>query len=125
MFHGLALLFILVTAMSVAFLFLTERAETPTSECSASSIGDPSHVPASIQVEDLGDNFVQALRVNNNVEFWTHYDLKFPYKSEPYCFVTGKLYWILVKEPQEVILGGQYRNLTCTSQGNCWNLIVW
>ena len=130
MLQGLALLLILVAAMSLAFLFPTERAETPTSECSASSIGDPSHVPASIQLEDLADNFVRAfhfntraLYFNSGMNSWTYFDPESG--GELDCFIPGKLYWILVKEPQEVILNNQHRNLTCTSRGNCWNLIMW
>ena len=76
-------------------------------------------------VERLGDNFVVSFHFNEETEQWTYYDPEFPHEGGLAHVVLGECYWLLVKEPQEVILNNQYRNLTCTSRGYCWNLIMW
>ena len=73
----------------------------------------------------LGDNFVRAFHYSEYGNCWTFYDPEYPRQSDLHFFVTGECYWILVKEPAEVILNNTPHNLTCTPEGNCWNQIIW
>ena len=76
-------------------------------------------------VADLGDNFVRSFHYNAYYCEWTFYDPRVPYQSTQHYFLAGQCYWVLVKEPAEVVLHGKTRNLTCAADGNCWNQIVW
>ena len=48
-----------------------------------------------------------------------------PWKSTLEWLVDGECYWILVKEPVEVEVSETLLTWTCSSDGNCWNRIVW
>ena len=100
---------------------------TPSAEFTIieSGISGPISARADETFADLGDNFVRALHYNTYTCRWTFYDPEVPDESDLTHFVTGELYWILVKEPKEVILNNSTRNLTCTPEGNCWNQIEW
>ena len=72
----------------------------------------------------LGDNFVSLFHYNRDNCRWSFFDPEFP-ESDLTYLIPREHYWILVKEPAQVILNGTTRNLTCTPEGNCWNRIVW
>lgn len=76
-------------------------------------------------VEDLGDNFVTAFYYHYPSCRWNFYDPEFSEESDLLYFITGERYWILVKEPEQIVLNRTTRNLTCSPDGNCWNQIVW
>ena len=90
-----------------------------------SGIAGPSLHRVDEIIENLGDNFVRAFHYNTYICEWTVYDPEVPDKSDLTHLVFGELYWILVKEPAEVILNRKLFNLTCTPEGNCWNQIEW
>ena len=75
-------------------------------------------------VEHLGDNFEALFHYNSDICQWSFYDPDIP-ESDLEFLITGEHYWILVKEPVEIVLNRKLRNLTCTPEGNCWNQIVW
>ena len=81
--------------------------------------------PVESGLEDLGDNLAVVFHFYPAACHWSFYDPEFPEEGDLTYVITGETYWILVKEPQEVILNRETRNLTCTSHGNCWNRIVW
>lgn len=85
----------------------------------------PGGSPLPRAVAGLGDNFVRAFYYDGNRCQWAYYDPEFPYESDLTHLITGETYWLLVKEPQKVILNRETRNLTCKADGNCWNRIVW
>lgn len=86
--------------------------------------------PVSEVVERLDGNFVRSFHYRCDTKTWAFYD---PAVGESdyndhytqYYFIAGRSYWILVKEPMEVILNRQTRDLTCQPDGKCWNFIVW
>ena len=86
---------------------------------------NPPYWIASKSVADLGDNFVTAFFYDTAACRWRFYDPEFPGESDLTHLITGEPYWILVTEPANAVLGNETRNLTCTSDGNCWNRIVW
>ena len=88
------------------------------------SVTYPSGTPLPRAVADLGDNFVRAFYFDSGRKIWHFYDPDLP-ESDLTLLVTGEPYWILVRESAEVILNRETRNLSCNSEGNCWNLIVW
>lgn len=90
-----------------------------------SGVSGPSLIYAEGVLANLGDNFTRAFHYNTDTGQWTFYDPRVPNESGLRFFVSGELYWILVKEPAEVILNYRTRNLTCTPEGNCWNQIIW
>ena len=75
--------------------------------------------------ESLGDNLVIVFHFYPEACQWSFYDPKIPEDSDLILLIPGETYWLSVKEPQEVILNRDTRNLTCTPDGNCWNVIVW
>lgn len=77
------------------------------------------------KVAALGDNFVRAFYYDAATCHWTFYDPEVPDQGDLHYFISRETYWLLVKEPQEVILNHETRNFTCTPEGNCWNRIVW
>ncbi len=85
---------------------------------------DPA-TPVMYALENLGDNFVRAFHFIPDIESWTFYDPEIPEVNTLSYLIAGECYWILVKEPMEVILNRQTRQLACQPDGNCWNLIVW
>ena len=85
---------------------------------------DPA-TPVMYALENLGDNFVRAFHFIPDIESWTFYDPEIPEVNTLSYLIAGECYWILVKEPMEVILNRQTRDLACQPDGNCWNLIVW
>ena len=85
--------------------------------------GGPPRVGQSLY--NLGDNFVRAFHHSGPARCWSLYDPEIPEESDLRYLITGATYWILVKEPAQVILNYTTRNLTCTPVGNCWNQIVW
>ena len=76
-------------------------------------------------IVNLGDNLVRVFHFDSSYNGWTFYDPQVPEVSTLTYFVQLGCYWILVKEPAEVILNRQTRNLTCPPDGKCWNFIVW
>ena len=76
-------------------------------------------------VAALEDNFVRAFYYDVAACHWAYYDREFPDESDLPYFISGETFWLLVKEPQIVILNRDTRSLTCTPEGNCWNQIVW
>ena len=81
--------------------------------------------PTPEAIRDLGDNLVRVFHFDSSYNGWTFYDPQVPEVSTLTYFVQLECYWILVKEPAEVILNRQTRNLTCPPNGKCWNFIVW
>ena len=75
-------------------------------------------------IEPLGANFVSLFHYNRDTKCWYFFDPEVP-ESDLKLMITGENYWILVKEPAQVILNYTTRNLTCTPEGNCWNQIIW
>ena len=94
------------------------------SEFTLSSFNGPPGIRLPEGVADLGENFVRAFYFDTDCKIWRFYDPDVP-ESDLRYLVTGEPSWILVKEPVAVVLNRQTRNLSCNSQGNCWNLIVW
>ena len=90
-----------------------------------SGISGPDCSPAKEGLANLGDNSVRSFHYDEFGRRWTFYDPEFPDESDQHYFIYGERYWILVKEPVEVILNSTTRNLTCSPEGNCWNQIVW
>lgn len=76
-------------------------------------------------IEPLGTNLVSLFHYNRDTLCWSFYDPELPEESELRYLITGERYWILVREPVEVVLNNVTRRLTCTPEGNCWNQIVW
>jgi len=74
--------------------------------------------------QNLGDNFVRVFHFDHNYG-WEFYDPQVPEASTLRSMRDSGCYWLLVKEPAEVILGRKIRNLTCWPEGKCWNFIVW
>ena len=101
--------------------------ETPSAEFTVteSSSALPGYPRSDESFGKLGDNFVRAFHFNSDTKCWAVYDPEVPDESYLRYLITGELYWILVKEPTEVILNYRTRNLTCTPEGNCWNQIEW
>ncbi len=86
----------------------------------------PVYASAAEALQNLGDNLVRAFHFNPNFNEWTFYDPVIPEDDSTLRhFMYLECYWILVKEPTEVILARQPRTFTCQPDGNCWNLIVW
>ena len=75
--------------------------------------------------ELLGDNFVRSFHYRPSSGEWTFYDPELPEMSTLGWLYPGMCYWILVKEPVEGMDWNPALNLTCTTEGNCWNLVVW
>ena len=75
--------------------------------------------------QNLGDNLVRVFHFSHDYNKWYFYDPQVPEASTMDHLVKQKCYWLLVKEPAEVILGRKIRNLTCWPEGKCWNFIVW
>ena len=73
----------------------------------------------------LGDNFVAVFHLDESTNCWAFYDPEIYAQSDLRYLITGERYWILVRNPAEVILNRIARNLTCTSEGDCWNQIIW
>ena len=88
------------------------------------SIG-PLDTPAEYALQNLGDNLVRVFHFDPSYNAWRFYDPQVPEVSTLNYFDHWECYWLLVKEPAEVILGRQTRNLTCQTDGKCWNFIVW
>lgn len=86
---------------------------------------DPVDIPTSEAVVNFGDNLVRIFHFDPNYNGWEFYDPQIPEVSTLTYFVHLGCYWILVKEPAEVILNRQTRTLTCQPDGKCWNFIVW
>ena len=85
----------------------------------------PVDIPTSEAVVNFGDNLVRVFHFDPNYNGWEFYDPQVPEVSTLTYFVQLGCYWILVKEPAEVILNRQTRTLTCPPDGKCWNFIVW
>ena len=89
------------------------------------------YTPVAEVAERLDGNFVRSFHYRCDTKTWIFYDPELEHNSNynaPYTqhhFIPGSRYWLLVKEPVEVILNRQTRNLTCRADGNCWNFIVW
>ncbi len=91
---------------------------------------DDGYTPVSEVVEQIDGNFVRSFHYRCDTKTWAFYD---PAVGESdyndhytqHFFYFDRRYWILVKEPGEVILNRQTRNFTCQPDGNCWNFIVW
>ena len=101
--------------------------KTPSAEFTVTysgHIGVPLH-KAEESFGKLGDNFVRAFHYNADTCRWTFYDPESWEENDLRYLITGLTYWVLVKEPDEVILNNSTRNLTCTPEGNCWNQIEW
>ena len=90
---------------------------------SAADIG--AETPAAEGVANMGDNFIRSFNFNNDTKEWSFYDPEAGDASTQANFIAGSTYWVLVGQTQEVILNGKTRTLTCSEDGNCWNLIVW
>ena len=82
-------------------------------------------IPTVEAIRNLGDNLVRVFHFDPNYNGWEFYDPQVPEVSTLTYFVQLGCYWILVKEPAEVILNRQTRTLTCRPDGKCWNFIVW
>ena len=86
--------------------------------------------PVAEAVERLDGNFVRSFHYRCDTKTWAFYDPAVgesdynDHYSQQF-FYAGRRYWILVKEPMEVILNRQTRDLTCQPDGKCWNFIVW
>ena len=93
-----------------------------------SAAGVPDCAEAAIPVAQvaaaLGGNLIRAFTFDNESKVWQFYDAGAVDVATLTDFVTGRPYFILVKESLAVTVGGKYRNFTCKA-GNCWNLIVW
>ena len=89
--------------------------------------GGMSPVPHTVWdvVDAVGDNFVAAFYYNIYACRWNFYDPDIPDESNLHYLFRDQPYWILVNEPANVVLGHETRHLTCTPDGNCWNVIVW
>ena len=74
--------------------------------------------------EILGDNFVRSFHYSPYFREWSFYDPELPETSNLRWLYSGKCYWILVKEPVDGMDRNPALNLTCTPEGNCWNLVV-
>ena len=90
---------------------------------SAADVG--AETPAAEGVANMGDNFIRSFNFNNDTKEWSFYDPEAGDASTQANFIAGSTYWVLVGQTQEVILNGKTRTLTCSEDGNCWNLIVW
>lgn len=75
--------------------------------------------------QNLGDNLVRVFHFSHDYNKWYFYDPQVPEASTMDHLFKQRCYWLLVKEPGEVILGRKIRNLTCWPEGKCWNFIVW
>lgn len=79
----------------------------------------------------MGDNLVRVFHYNSAIKFWTFYDPRpdFLGLNTQLTLATGRAYWILIDEDQEVTLNGRARTLTCYTREDgrrdCWNEIVW
>lgn len=85
----------------------------------------PLDTPTPEAIQNLGDNLVRVFHFDPNYNGWQFYDPEIPEDSTLTYFGNLGCYWILVKEPGEVILNRRTRNLTCQPDGKCWNFIVW
>ena len=85
----------------------------------------PLDTPIPEAIVNLGDNLVRVFHFDSSYNGWTFYDPQVPEVSTLTYFVLLECYWILVKEPAEVILNARTRTLTCWPEGKCWNFIVW
>ena len=74
--------------------------------------------------QNLGDNFVRVFHFDRKYG-WEFYDPQVPEASTLRSMRDSGCYWLLVKEPTEVFINRQIRNLTCWPEGKCWNFIVW
>ena len=83
------------------------------------------YTPTLEAIRNLGDNLVRVFHFDSSYNGWTFYDPQVPEVSTLTYFVQLGCYWILVKEPAEVILNARTRTLTCRPDGKCWNFIVW
>ena len=98
---------------------------TATTPIRAFYINPSPETPVREGLVNFGDNLVRAFQFNWDIESWTFYDPEIPEVSTLSYLIAGGCYWILVKEPTEVILNARVRQLTCRPDGNCWNIIVW
>ena len=85
----------------------------------------PLDTPTPEAIQNLGDNLVRVFHFDPNYNGWQFYDPEIPEDSTLTYFGNLGCYWILVKEPGEVILNRRTRDLTCQPDGKCWNFIVW
>ena len=76
-------------------------------------------------IEELGDNLLSIFHYDAYNKCWTFYDQEVGLQGELMLFYPGRAYWVQVKEPTKVWLHDQSLNLTCASNGNCWNQIEW
>ena len=79
---------------------------------------------AADEFQNLGDNLVRVFYFDYNYG-WEFYDPEVPEASTLRFMRPFGCYWVLVKEPAEVILITRTRTLTCPPEGKCWNFIVW
>ena len=79
-------------------------------------------------LDNLDDNLVAVFYFDNVSKEWSFYDPREEFEdlntlSE---MTEGQAYWILVEEAvAEVVLNNQTRSLSCSTDGDCWNLEVW
>ena len=85
----------------------------------------PLDTPTAEAIQNFGNNLVRVFHFDPNYNGWRFYDPEIPEVSTLTYFGNLGCYWILVKEPGEVILNRRTRNLTCQPDGKCWNFIVW
>ena len=79
-------------------------------------------------LENLDDNLVAVFYFDNVSKAWSFFDPREEFEdlntlSE---LIDGEAYWILVEEAaEEVVLNNKTYNLSCSTDGDCWNLEVW
>ncbi len=74
----------------------------------------------------LGPNLATVFHYELRSGQWVFYDPEIsPRKNTLQWLVDGECYWILVKDPVEVEVSETLLTLTCSSDGNCWNQVVW
>ena len=79
-------------------------------------------------LENLDDNLVAVFYFDNVSKAWSFYDPRPEFEdlntlSE---LIDGQAYWILVEEAvAEVVLNDKNYSLSCSTDGDCWNLEVW
>ena len=79
-------------------------------------------------LENLDDNLVAVFYFDNVSKEWSFYDPRPEFEdlntlSE---LIEAQAYWILVEEAvDEVVLNNKNYSLSCSTDGDCWNLEVW
>ena len=79
-------------------------------------------------LDNLEDNLVAVFYFDNVSKAWSFYDPRPEFEdlntlSE---LIDGEAYWILVEEAvAEVVLNNKNYSLSCSTDGDCWNLEVW